>query len=263
MSKLIKLLKILREIKNLNDETDEVIDNDNNTEIVRNNFHIGSSSTHFELKNDDIDIADAQKSEFNSVSNNISYSFRASRFIMSNFSMFTDLSKCQFETYQISKHTVRRSAAQTNLHQNNYSCISLVSTAEEHFSTKLTNSTGGYSSNCSSLIPKLNSSIASLTSLDYRKNSYRPSKLKRSSVFQSVLTQEHSDVEKNGAMLDIEYASTPKKQKPRSSTPKIFKRKNILTVPENTQTSSCSSLSRSSDVFFPTFFSNFVSLINH
>ena len=266
ISKLLKLLKILQEIQNLNETNEEAfIINENSTEIARSNLPIGSSTTYFDANA--IDIDNVHRSEINSVSNNFSHSFRSSRYIMSNLSMFTDLSRCQYEAYQISKRTVRRSSAQTNLKQNSYSYISLISTAEEHFSERLTNTGIECPSTCSSFVPKSNSSKASLTSLDHRKNSYRLSKRKRSIVLQSLMSLTHSNVETSGARFDVECSSTPKKKTPRSSTPKLLRRRsNMLLAPENTQYSLCSlsssSSSQSNDLFFPTFFSNFVNFIN-
>ena len=263
ISKLLKLLEILQEIQNLNETNEEVIIiNENSTEKARSNLPIGSSTTYFDTNA--IDVDNAHRSEINSVSNNFSHSFRSSRYIMSNLSMFTDLSRCQYEAYQISKRTVRRSSAQTNLKQNSYSYISLISTAEEHFSERLTNTGIECPSTCSSFVPKSNSSKASLTSLDHRKNSYRLSKRKRSIVLQSLMSLTHSNVETSGVRFDVECSSTPKKKTPRSSTPKFLRRSNMLIAPENTQYSLCSSssLSQSNDLFFPTFFSNFVNLIN-
>ncbi len=263
ISKLLKLLKILQEIQNLNETYEEVIiKNENSTEIARSNLPIGSSTTYFDTNA--IDVDNAHRSEINSVSNNFSHSFRSSRYIMSNLSMFTDLSRCQYEAYQISKRTVRRSSAQTNLKQNSYSYISLISTAEEHFFERLTNTGIECPSTCSSFVPKSNSSKASLTSLDHRKNSYRLPKRKRSIVLQSLMSLTHSKVETSDVRFGIECSSTPKKKTPRSSTPKLLRRSsNMLLAPENTQYSLCSSSSsESNDRFFPTFFSNFVNLIN-
>ena len=228
-----------------------------------NNCLTDSPSVRIDINNNDVALKNAQKSEIYSVSTNFSHSFCSSRFVMSSLSMFTDLSRCHFESYQISKRTVRRSSAQTNLQQDNYSsCLSLVSTAEEHFSTKLTNTTGECSSSSRvSFAPKSNSSIASLTSLDQRKNSYRPSKQKRPFV---ALSLAQSSTETSGVTFNVECASTPKKDTPRSSTPKLLRRSNIFLAPENTRSSMCSlsSSSTKSDVFFPTFFSNFVNLIS-
>jgi hypothetical protein len=262
------LLQILQELNYHNETIEGAFNGEINsktcqTETVRNinNYLTDSPSARIDINNNDVDLKNAPKSEIYSVSTNFSHSFCSSRFIMSSLSMFTDLSRCHFESYQISKRTVRRSSAQTNLQHDNYSsCLSLVSTAEEHFSTKLTNTTDECSSSYVSFAPKSNSSKASLTSLDHRKNSYRPSKQKRPFV---ALSLAQSSTETSVVTFNVECASTPKKETPRSSTPELLRRSNFL-APENTRSSmfSLSSSNTTSDVFFPTFFSNFVNLIS-
>ena len=178
----------------------------------------------------------------------------------------------QNETDHMLKKCIRRSSAQTNLfldensrHTNvgDSTVASIVSTFEEHLTSKL-------HSTCNAFVPKSTSSVTYLTSLSHRKNSVRPAKLRS-----------RPQVELNGITFNVECASTPKKQTPCSSTPKPVKKHNqpmrnvhesllvaqkaSLTfgdILSHKQLSYSNSSRSASDAFFATFFSNFVNLVN-
>ena len=195
---------------------------DGEVESARNN-QLFNTSPFSSNKNADR-LESAHKTEIYSVSKNVD-SFQAS-----SISMFTDISKKELRSSCV---VLKRTFQSLDLSNEYHSYVSLASMAEEHSSTT--------SSSCKT----------SLTSLYNRKrSSYRPSKLKRS-LKQSALCPE------NSVTFNVECASTPIKKLPRSSTPRVIRRERF--VPENTRSYS---MLHTNDLFFPTFFSNFVSLIS-
>jgi len=128
---------------------------------------------------------------------------------------------------------MRRSLAKINLNQHNQSSVtnsclninegdSIVSTAEEHL-TQLIN----FKQSNLKFKPKSTSSTASLFDL-IKKQAEKCTKKMPSRLVKSSKASLGSIASMNGGvMLSVEFTSTPKKQLPRSSTPKTLKKPSL------------------------------------
>ena len=168
---------------------------------------------------------------------------------------------CSSQSFNASTISLKRLCSKASLSaQSSYTNEgeSIISTAEEHLTSKLSLRPA----EMTSLKPKSTSSTVSLN-VFVRRNSIRIKN--RSHPFTKRYNQANSSI-----TFNVECASTPKKEIPRASTPKVGKKRRFVeyeSYSNNTQISNLSSselkslLYYTNDNFFPTFFSSFITSI--
>lgn len=233
--KLVKLLSILQEEASLTEnDNDEPMNTTYTIEMARNAKYSNVKTNRDTYTNNFADITACQPNMHLTVMHHqMSFESRAETDILYSMSdMPSDLIMLQDGSTRSSM--MRRSLAKINLNQHNQSCVtnsclninegdSIVSTAEEHL-TQLIN----FKQNNLKFKPKSTSSTTSLFDL-IRKQADKC--VKKMPNRQTKSKGSIGTIEKmNGVTFSVDFASTPKKQMPRSSTPKTLKKTSLRKV---------------------------------
>ena len=201
--------------------------------------------------------------EHKEIFNSYSESTKSSElyFLQTSSSPSTLTKSCSSQNCNASTISLKRLCSKASLSaQSSYTNEgeSIISTAEEHLTSKLSLRPA----EMTSLKPKSTSSTVSLN-VFVRRNSIRIKN--RSHPFTKRYNQSNSSI-----TFNVDCASTPKKEMPRASTPKVGKKRRFAeyeSYSNNTQMSNLSSselkslLYYTNDNFFPTFFSSFITSI--
>ena len=238
--KLVKLLSILQEETSLMENEEEIINSTYTIEMARNTKFSNVKTDRDTYTNNHAEITACQPNVNLTLMhhNHMSFESRAETDILKSSmttmsDMPSDLIMLQDNTHTRSS-MMRRSLAKINLNQHNQSSVtnsclninegdSIVSTAEEHL-TQMIN----FKQNHLKFKPKSTSSTTSLFNLIRKQADKCAQKLPTRQTKSKASIGSIETV--NGVTFSVDFASTPKKQLPRSSTPKTLKKASLRKV---------------------------------
>jgi hypothetical protein len=249
--KLVKLLSILREETSLSENDDNIVSNDATytVEMPRNSKYSNVKTDRDTYTNDHAEITACQPNMHLTLMDHqklASFESRGDLDILHSSMSSNTMSDMPSDMIMLQDNThtrssmMRRSLAKINLNQHNQSSVtnsclninegdSIVSTAEEHL-TQLIN----FKQNNLKFKPKSTSSTTSLFDL-IKKQAEKCTKKMPSRIAKSKASLGSIASMNGGVMLNVEFTSTPKKQLPRSSTPKTLKKSSLRKVVKDKQ----------------------------